>query len=218
MTAKLAELRPELTPLPARLQALPVFRGYPVPWFVSWVKDEPDFRVANGLKWTIAVQAKRCWVCGEKLGAYLGFVLGPMCGITRSTVEPACHRECAEWSAVNCPFLSRPHMKRREDGLPEGAADAPGMAIKRNPGVTLVWITRGYEIFYDHNDRPMLRVGDPLEVEFYAEGRQATRAEIDASVAGGLPKLQELAEQEGAPAMVALARQVRDFRALLPRD
>lgn len=218
MTPKLAELRPELTPLPERLKALAVFRGYPVPWFVSWVKDEPDFRVANGLKWMIAVRAKRCWVCGDTLGAYLAFVLGPMCGITRSTVEPACHRECAEWSAVNCPFLSRPHAKRREAGLPEEAEEAPGFAIKRNPGVTLVWITKSFKEFGDHNNRPMLKVGDPVEVTFWAEGRTATRAEIDASVAGGLPKLEELAEQEGAPAMVALARQVEEFRAMLPGE
>jgi hypothetical protein len=218
MTPKLAELRPELTPLPQRLQALPVFRGYPVPWFVSWVKDEPEFRVANGLKWTIAVQAKRCWVCGEKLGAYLAFVLGPMCGITHTTVEPACHRECAEWSAINCPFLARPHMVRRENDIPEEAEGPPGFAIRRNPGVALVWITKSFRIFYDDNDRPMLSVGDAVEVEFYAEGRKATRAEIDASIAGGLPKLEEIAQSEGAPAMVALARHVQDFRALLPKD
>lgn len=216
MTATTA-LRPELTPLPDRLQRLPVFRGYPVPWFVSWVKDEPEFRVANGLKWAIAVKARRCWVCGEKLGVYLAFVLGPMCGITHTTTEPACHRECAEWSVKNCPFLVRPHMVRREDDLPEGTS-VSGMALMRNPGVTLLWITKRFDIFYDDNERPLLRVGDPLEVTFWAEGRAATRAEIDASVAGGLPKLQELAEQDGAPAMVALARQVDEFTALLPHD
>lgn len=210
-------LRPELTPLPDRIQRLPVYRGYPIPWFVSWIKDEPDFRVVSDLKWTIAVKARRCWVCGEKLGAYLAFVLGPMCGITHTTTEPACHRECAEWSAKNCPFLVRPHMVRRENDLPENV-EQRGMAIRRNPGVALLWITKGFTIFYDDNQRALLSVGDPLEVTFWAEGRAATRAEIDASVAGGLPKLRELAEQEGAPAMVALARAVEEFELLLPHD
>lgn len=214
MTAE--ALRPELTPLPDRIHRLPVFRGYPVPWFVPIVNGEPDFRVADGRKWSTAVRSRWCWVCGEKLGAYLAFVLGPMCGISRSTVEPACHRECALWSIRNCPFLTRPHMKRREDGLPEEAVEAPGMPIRRNPGVALLWVTRDFEIFYDQNGRAMLRVGEPLEVEFYAEGRPASRAEIDASIAGGLPNLENLAKQEGPEAEKALAEQIREFADLLP--
>jgi hypothetical protein len=218
-TITLTELRPELKlPLPERIKALPVHRGYPVPWFVSWIKGEPEFRVADGLKWTIAVQGRRCWVCGGKLGAYLAFVLGPMCGITHTTSEPACHRECAEWSIQNCPFLTRPHMVRRENDLPEEAQPAPGMGLKRNPGVSLLWITRDYTTFYDDKNRPLLSVGDPVEVLFYMEGRPATRAEIDASVAGGLPKLEELAELDGLRGMAALARKVREFEDLLPKE
>ena len=30
--------RPELEPLPDRMKRLPVHRGYPVPWFVEWVR------------------------------------------------------------------------------------------------------------------------------------------------------------------------------------
>lgn len=218
MTSKITELRPELTPLPDRIHRLPVVRGYPVPWFVSIVNGEPDFRVADGRKWSMAVRSRWCWVCGEKLGAYLAFVLGPMCGITRSTVEPACHRECALWSIRNCPFLTRPHMARREAGLPEEAEQAPGLGLKRNPGVSLLWVTRSFEIFYDQNGRAMLRVGEPLEVEFYAEGRPASRAEIDISIAGGLPKLEELAKQDGLEAEQALAEQAREFASLLPGE
>src|SRR5437763_12378791 len=84
-------LRAELTKLPDRIAALPVFRGYPVPWFVAYPngpEGEPEFRTFDPKKWIAAVQEKRCWVCGQQLGAYLAFVLGPMCGITRTTSEP----------------------------------------------------------------------------------------------------------------------------------
>ena len=48
-------LRPELTPMPARIAELPVYRGYPVPWFVAYpeatkeepYKGEPEFRIAD---------------------------------------------------------------------------------------------------------------------------------------------------------------------------
>src|SRR5215831_3288717 len=111
-------LRSELTELPRRLKALPVdARGYPVPWFVAWHDGVPDFRIADTAKWRRAVRERRCWVCGDRLGRYLAFVIGPMCGINRTTTEPPLHRECAEWSVMNCPFLVRPHAKRRENGI-----------------------------------------------------------------------------------------------------
>lgn len=216
---ELHKLRPELKlPLPDRIKALPVFRGYPVPWFVGWVNGEPEFRVADGRKWVIAVKNKRCWVCGGPLGAYLAFVLGPMCGISRTTVEPSCHRECAQWSIENCPFLSRPHMIRREANLPAEAEDAPGEGLKRNPGVTLLWIARDFSIFHDHNGRPLIRVGDAIETAWFAEGRQATRAEVGHSVAGGLPALEALARADGEEGMKALREQMAEFEKLLPAE
>jgi len=209
-------LRPELTKLPERIQALPVYRGYPVPWFVTSVNEEPEFRLADREKWRRAVQQKLCWVCGQQLGSFLAFVLGPMCGITRTTSEPACHRECAEWSILNCPFLTRPHMVRREDNLPEEAAEAPGCPLLRNPGVTLLWITHSFSLFRAPDRRFLIQVGDPCQVVCYTEGRKATREEVDESVAGGLPKLIELAKLDGKEAMDALAKQVQDFEFYMP--
>ena len=129
-------LRPELArSLPPRMGDLPIDpeRGFPVPWFVEWIDGKPEFRVMSGAKWARAVRDKLCWVCGKQLGGYLCFVLGPMCGITRTTSEPPCHRECAQWSARFCPFLSRPHMTRRgEEQLEEMGAESPGgFALKR---------------------------------------------------------------------------------------
>lgn len=212
-------LRPELTALPARIAALPVFRGYPVPWFVAYPngpEGEPEFRTADAKKWIAAVQQKLCWVCGQKLGSFLAFTLGPMCGVTRSTSEPAAHQECALWSIHNCPFLTRPHMVRREEGLPDGTVDAPGMPLHRNPGVTLLWMTRNFSLFRAPDRRYLIRVGDPIEVACFAEGRRATRQEVDESIAGGLPKLIELAKLDGPEAEADLCRQVEEFEFYLP--
>lgn len=147
-------LRPDLTrPLPSRIAALPIdARGYPVPWFVPWLADgTPEFRAMDIEKWGLAVRDRRCWICGGPLGRWLTFPVGPMCGINRTSAEPPSHLDCATWSACNCPFLSRPQMRRREDETfgPELAKEQAGFAITRNPGVTLVWTTRSYEVFHD---------------------------------------------------------------------
>lgn|SRR5215471_8095074 len=213
-------LRPELTlPLPERMRDLPVHRGYLVPWFVAWPDGpdgEPEFRAADFKKWREAVDKHRCWVCGQRLGAYLSFVLGPMCGISRTTAEPACHRECAEWSILNCPFLSRPKMVRRENDLPEGTTDAPGEMLRRNPGVTLLWITRSFTLFPDSKGGQLIEVGDPVETVWYAEGRAATRQEVVDSAASGLPSLILLAREDGQEGEDDLARKVEAFDKLLP--
>ena len=85
----MAETRFVAEDLPLRLRKLPLDpRGYPVPWFVAWVNGEPEFRAADGRKFAQAVQHKLCWVCGEPLGKWLAFPIGPMCAITRTTAEP----------------------------------------------------------------------------------------------------------------------------------
>lgn len=196
-------MRPELETLPIRMRSLPLdARGYPVPWFVAWVDGAPEFRAMDPSKWLLAVRDRRCWVCGGALGVYLTFVIGPMCGVNRTTSEPACHLDCAQWSARNCPFLSRPHAVRREDSATEPLkVERAGVPIDRNPGVTLLWTTRQFYMFNDGKNKPLIRLGDPTGTQFYANGRLATRAEVEASVESGLPLLLDAAaQQRGAEA------------------
>lgn len=210
-------LRPELLDLPARIRALPLDpRGYPIPEFVETVNGVRDFRFMSQKHWTRCVKHRRCWVCGDALDATFAFVIGPMCGVNRTTSEPPCHVECAVWSARFCPFLSRPHMVRREDELTEATAgNAAGCPILRNPGVALVWVTRDYSVWLDDERRPLIEVGKPRRVEWYAEGRKATREEVEQSIRTGLPLLERLAEQEEGAA-AALAEKVAALQALLP--
>lgn len=214
-------LRPELKDLPIRMMDLPLDeRGYPVPWFVAFLNGKPEFRVMDPEKWKRAVTEKRCWICGQKLGAYLCFVLGPMCGITRTSSEPPCHRECARWAARFCPFLARPHMTRRgqEEMKAMGAEPLGGFAIDRNPGVALLWYARSYNVFRpDEGGGFLIHVGEPVEWEWWCEGRKAFRHEAEESVRTGIPLLEEVARQQDG-AMEDLQRRIAEFQQYLPES
>jgi len=212
--------------IPDRIKRLPIDpqRGLPVPWFVAWIDGKPDFRVIDDGKFVDAVKFKRCWVCGQEMGRNCSFVLGPMCAVTRTSPEPPSHHDCAVYSAVTCPFLSIPDMRRREKGLPVGHVPAPGCGIKRNPGVALVWTTRSWKLIRGQtadgggNPGVLVSVGDPSETLWFCEGRAATRAEIDASMESGLPLLYDAdrGRPQEAEAHAELARMVEDARKYLP--
>lgn len=209
----MTNIRPDLELLPMRLRKLPIdARGYPVPWFVAWVDGPdgpgtlPEFRAMDAAKFRRAVKERLCWVCGEPLGRWLAFPIGPMCAITRTISEPPSHLECAEWSVRNCPFLSQPKMVRRETDLPADAKEAAGHGIKRNPGVMCLWVTRGYELFSDGKGGTLITIGAPDRVMWWCEGRAATRAEVEASVTSGLPILVNDAKAQGPVAVEALGQ------------
>lgn len=211
-------VRPSLPPLPQRMRKLAVDeRGYPIPYFVAWVNGKPDHRIADPRKLVLAHRFSLCHVCGDKLGAFKAFVVGPMCGINRISSDPPSHRECAEWAAVACPFLSRPNAKRRAALLPDGVEHAAGIAIQRNPGVTLVWVTKSYRVVrVEGGIGGLFQMGEPTSVAFYAEGREATIDEIEESITSGLPLLEAPAIAEGPRAVRALELATATFRKLLP--
>jgi hypothetical protein len=179
-----------------------------VPWFVQWFDGDkpsdyghgrPDFRVVDNRKMFEALKYLRCWICGEQLGRYFNFVIGPMCALNRITSEPPSHRDCALFAVAACPFMVMPKMKRRENDLPEGILTPAGVHIPRNPGVMVVWPTFTYRRFRtqaeSHGDVSiaaghLIRIGKlagPLE--WFCEGRKATVEEIMHSIDSGLPQL-----------------------------
>jgi hypothetical protein len=208
----------DLGELPPRIKDLPLDpRGWPIPWFVAYVDGLPDFRVMDREKFFRAIRDRLCWVCGQKLGRWLAFSLGPMCSVSRTISEPPAHRDCAEWSVQHCPFLANPEMVRRHEDLPTNVDEPAGIAIMRNPGVMALWITRSFEAFRVPGDRmPLLTVGEPDHITWWCHGRQATRAEVQAAVESGLPNLLAVAKKEGAFAVEALGKQVKRAEALWP--
>jgi len=190
----------------------------PVPCPPLWPGSIPEFRAMDPQKRVNAIERKLCWVCGEKLGTNFCFVAGPMCGVNRTSAEPPCHLECGQWSALNCPFLSNPRMVRREDEQINNSSlrdTAPGMAITRNPGVTMLWVCRGYEIFEDGKGAFLIHMGDPTRVEWYKEGQRATHTEVMLSVKSGLPALYAIAEQQEG-GMKALQEMITTFLTYVP--
>ena len=134
------QLRHDIAEPPRFMCPLPIDkRGYPVPAFVEWINGEPEFRAMNPRFLVKAINQRLCWTCGQPLYGEEVFVIGPMCAVNRISSEPPSHRECALYAALNCPFLSKPQMVRRKDGLPgDFGKNAAGVMIERNPGVTLL--------------------------------------------------------------------------------
>lgn len=204
---------------PGRIRELPRDgAGRPVPWFVHWDAEsgEADFRVIGAGKFEKALKEKRCWVCGQRLGVYQAFVVGPMCAVNRTTSEPPSHLECANYSVRACPFLTTPKMHRRTRDLPEDYAEPAGFHLERNPGVALIWVSRSYRTFEDGRGGILLEMGPAIGTFWYAHGREATRQEVSQSINSGLPFLRKLAQDEGPRALKALDRALRETLELLP--
>jgi hypothetical protein len=88
-------------------------------------------------------------------------------------------------------------MVRREDALSDQMrGNVAGFSLSRNPGVVMLWYTRTYDVFPDGKGGRLLHMGEPERVEWYAEGRAATRAEVTASMESGLPALEAVARLE----------------------
>jgi hypothetical protein len=228
----LTDHRPQYdVPLPARMRGLPRdHRGYVIPYFVAWLDERqreveppngtPDFRILSPSRMERCKRERRCWLCGQPLGRYLVFAIGPMCAATRTTMEPPGHYDCARYGVEVCPFLSRPRMRRNAAEMPEGHW-APGLTIDRNPGVTALWVTRDYTTFRaEHHGAgagELITVGEPERVEWYREGRPATRAEVEESITSGLPILRETADKQSPEARRDLEeRYLPRLRAVLP--
>ena len=211
----MTELRKDLPELPRRMRGLPVdARGYPVPWFVEWIDGIPDFRIVKRDAVTDAIRFKKCWICGDRMGRFGAFVIGPMCTVNRLSSEPPSHRECAEFAAKACPFLVRPGAKRREANMTRQKKEAPGNMLLHNPGVAAVWISDRWKPFRVE-DGILFDVGQPTEIHWYREGRAATTREILAGIDSGLPALMELAEKEGKRSVQQTNRRVAELKQIL---
>jgi hypothetical protein len=210
------------TAIPARMARLPLDKhGRIVPWFVAWIDGQPDHRIVGEGKPAEAIIERRCWLRGHRLGVYATFVIGPMCAVNRISAEPPSHRDCAVYAATVCPFLTTPRMNRRENGKPADITEPAGIMIKRNPGVALVWTTRRWAWKNDPGAGGYLaHLGDPTETLWFAEGREATREEITASIDSGLELLQAHAAEDDNPAaaLAELDRMHAGALQLVPAD
>lgn len=202
--------------LPAAMRKLPVDAdGHPVPFFVAKVNGEYDFRIMDSVAIKRCILEELCWVCGNPMNSARGtFVIGSMCAVNRTSSEPPSHFDCAVYSATHCPFLITPRRKRRTKDLPEDHRSPGGVMIERNPQVALVWTSRKWWPYRVPNG-VLFNIGEPLAVQWFHQGRAASRDEVVAAIESGLPILQEhAAQQEGG--VEELARMTRRAMQLVP--
>lgn len=202
-------LRHGLPPLPPRMRALPVSPlGYPVPFFVATVDGGWDFRVADPAKFRLCVRQELCWLCGQPLGVFRTFVLGPIAALNRISGEPPCHLECAEFAAMACPFLLLPKARRREVDGPTFAAG--GTMLAHNPGVCALWSSKNPP--RPDLDIGLLQTGEPTTVRWYCQGRPAARADVLEALDAGIESLLEV----GAAGEAGRDELERRYQRLLP--
>jgi hypothetical protein len=204
-------------PMPDRITRRPRDpRGYPIPWFVAVIDGKPDFKLADEEKLHIAIKKRVCWICGQPLGKHLAFVVGPISSINRASGEPPCHHDCAEYAVKACPFMVLPKMiydnnnPNLDLAKPHDAAVMP-----HNPGVACIWTTTKYQLNIKREGIIFI-LGDPDQVEWYAQGRYATRQEVIDGLNKGLPVLGALAEKEGPKSVQQLAEAIQRTAVLLP--
>lgn len=93
--------------IPEFLSHLPVYRGFPIPYFVP--KDENgvyQLKYASQEKMEACIRYHKCCICFKHLmfGQYY-FISGPVGFQTQTDSHPPMHKECAEYSLKICPHL-----------------------------------------------------------------------------------------------------------------
>jgi hypothetical protein len=214
--AKLSPL--DTVAMPARIKALPKDdRGYPVPYFVTWRGKTPSFPEVDTRKLARCVRFKLCWICGQQLGAFKAFVVGPMCVINRISSEPPSHRDCAIYALRVCPFLVNPRMRRVPfDGNDERRIKPPGIMVERNPGTCVQWMTTSWQ-FHNAPNGKLFAMNEPTEIVWWHEGREATAQQAADAFTDGAQLLLEVAHREaGEAGVVEITQAIAKARQLLP--
>jgi hypothetical protein len=137
-----------------------------------------------------------------------------MCVVNRVTSEPPSHRDCAEYAAQVCPFLTRPRQKRDKKDMPVIGGVA-GIPIDRNPGAVCLYETPKATPFKALAGT-LFQLGPPDQIDWWASGRKATRAEIETSIETGYPQLFDMAVKDGPEAIAELERMKAQAMQLLP--
>ena len=210
---------------PPQIKRLPKNKaGYRVPWFVSYVDGEPDFRIVRSHGIDTAHLQRLCWICGTSMSAYKTFVVGPMCVVNRVSSEPPMHHACAIYSVQACPFLTRSEHAPARDRHPRRRAHRRRDG-RPQPCATAVWTTKKYTVevvpaSYRNGDAHpggvLFNIGEPHKIEWKAEGRDATREEVMHSLETGLPLLLEAAERDGPRGVENLNLMVQEALCLVP--
>lgn len=128
-------------PIPPELSHLPVDkRGYPVPYFVTKVKGEWEFRFIDINHIKKIIREELCHICGKPLkGSDVYFISGPRGFQNRASSDAGMHEVCARFSLEACPHLYyQKAERRRNDELGKELNKTPSVIIKEKPNSVLL--------------------------------------------------------------------------------
>lgn len=142
-------------------------RGYPIPYFVSWVNGEPEFRYMDHKRLMMIIEKKLCHICGIKLPKdYFYFISGPVGLQNKVSSDAAMHRICAEFSLKACPHLYLQKAERREnDDLGKHLNARPSPLIKEKPS-ELYLVKSSKFLLIEYEGHPYIRF-TPVSSEKY---------------------------------------------------
>jgi hypothetical protein len=137
-------------PIPPQLQHLRRDdRGYPIPYFVTWIDDKPDFRLLSLSRQRECVDKGLCDVCGKKLfkESYY-FITGPVGLQNRIQSHTPMHKECAEFTLIACPHIFLEKAERRQTGdIYHKASEKNPVGIMEKPDALFLIRSKSYKTF-----------------------------------------------------------------------
>ncbi len=128
--------------IPEFLAHLKTYGGYPVPFTQLWASGAPDFRAVDIEHCARCLRDRLCAICGRRLGEYCYFIGGPLSKKNRLFVDPAMHKQCAEFASRVCPFLSG--QKLEYSNRPAEHKDALVTKVPMTPRPDTMFIMRTY--------------------------------------------------------------------------
>jgi hypothetical protein len=177
--------------IPRTLKGRPTYNNYIVPYFVSWyhkgkkVNEDvpgaiPAFPIIDMSRASLCRRQNLCWVCGNKMGSFKTFVIGPVAALARQSAEPASHRDCALYAAQVCPFMVKGYdmlSERHATLLKQRDSTSVHPDITgTNPHLAVLWTTKSFTAFPIDVPRGIYiyDLGEAVGVRFFHHGREAT--------------------------------------------
>lgn len=184
---QLAEM---ISTAPSHIKALPIHKGYPVPYFVhrdpDWEPGQPiDFRVTSPDAMRRCVMHNRCWITGTVLGTHKAFVGGPVSALMQNYAEPPSRPAAAMFAAQVCPFMIG---GGGVAPIQPGTRSLAGDHVTTGTGVTFVYVTREFTV-HSTATGTIWRPGEVEQLDAFKDGRKATRDEIEVAINAGVELL-----------------------------
>jgi hypothetical protein len=152
-----------MKPIPKHLEHLPIYRGFPVPYFVPLVEGKFLFKYADSKKIMSCINYHKCCICFRPLikGVYW-FVAGPHGLANHVDSHPPMHEECARYSLDVCPHLF--HEKAERTTSPdEIKAD---FQIREKPTMFFLVKADQFDLFIPDGKTPVIKYR-PVTFEKY---------------------------------------------------